>query len=115
MVQIKNRITGLYDRKGRHGSIWWTNKMHQRGAWGSISNAKSHITQYLSEYSLCEDSLRNYLNSDFEIMDDNYNVQIQPIAEWLIPKLKDFIIRHEYSEWHKENVEICKKLISEFE
>jgi len=34
MIQIKNKITGLYDKKGNVGKDSWTDKMHKRGVWG---------------------------------------------------------------------------------
>jgi len=115
MIQIKNRITGLYDIRGSHGVNSWTNKMHKRGCWGCLSHAKCHVTQEIGGYSLYIDNIKYYLDSDFVIVNDDYSISIEPVATHVIFKLKEIVERYKGKNWiDQEKIAIAEKLIKDY-
>jgi len=106
MVQIKNRKTGLYDKKGCHG---WSKK---GGAWGSMSQAKSHVALMdVSKYKIPE-----YLESDFIELTENNQIIITPVAEYLIPRIQEKIDKRKNSRYidTREDAQGLENLIKNY-
>jgi type IV secretory pathway VirB4 component len=106
VVQIKNRTTGLYDKKGCYHD--WSKK---GGAWGSMSQAKAHVR--LMDGSM--DKVKEYLDSDFiELTEDN-QVVVTPVSDYLIPKIEEKVTKLKNSCWedNKKDVVRWEKLLKE--
>lgn len=120
MIQIRNKITGLYDIKGHNGCKSWTNKQHKRGTWGSLAHAKTHICQCIRGYGLYIDEIENYLNSEFvivegDIYDGSLNVKTEDVSGYIIEKLKEFLeYYNQYPNDYKHEIEYCKQVIKRY-
>jgi hypothetical protein len=116
MVQIKNRVTGLYDRKGRKGSEQWTSKPAKRGVWGTIGQAKSHVAQFLNFYDEDLTNIRWLMDADFIILDDEYSkIDVKPVSEYILSKLHQLIEEYKDRQYYSRRVDIAYRLLKEYE
>ena len=82
---------------------------------GNLSHAKAHIAQHITYYRLYEEDIRNYLDSDFIIINEDYSMTTEPVSNYVLLKLKEYINKYKNKTYVKDgSIEICEKLISEY-
>lgn len=109
MVQIKNRITGLYDTKGECKG--WTDNPRRRGAWGSIAQAKSHVTMKLSQtFGISKSDVEQYADSDFIILNDDNTITAESVLSHVVYRLEEAKRKMQWDAGSSRYSEICDLL-----
>jgi hypothetical protein len=115
VIQIINRITGAKKAERIRGFLPPDSRFSPK-IWLTMNGAKKHVVEAtINTWGVDTVLARAYLDSDFVSIENGRIVDREPVSNFLIPKMTQFIATcEEQSELHKRRRQYIQEVLNDF-